>query len=439
MSKKNSDLFPDGEISNEWGKYAVKAVLSEEKGLEWPELSSDEIKAYQEGLAANFESHIYLLPTPILVNTNEVVDVFIVRRGGKIVRIYPPFQVNEKSQTSGAFDEVLIPEGTRSVERTVQLPSSAVRGVRMEHGTSDINKWCRAFRLDVENGADEIAILNLLLDHISQYTHQWWIRESHNPMLGPIRMGGTITKNFCIAAELRHRGAGNIQSSWYGSCQFQPNLGFGSPLKKRGWLISAHHTQEGRKADQGLLAFYDGMADYMASRNDKAILNLCIATEIMLSKHSFAILKRTPSKLEKAVRMTKLVEKPIREKLKNLLIDRNQVAHGREPNLIGPGKENSIEIYIQAVRHLVTAYLNAMPLGDWSGIMDLRLDNSKIFKKRKKTRIHQVFTGIFLCLMLLMLLEYGCTAPSGQGLKSGGVRPKTLHKEWKRGLRSKRS
>jgi len=386
VPSKTSDQLSVSEISRDWGQYLVKAHLSEKKGLEkgheWPELSSDEIKAYHENLATNFESHIYLLPTPIWVSINEVVDVLTVRRGEKIVRIYPPFQVNEESETSGAFNEVLIPEGTRSVERNVQLPSSAVRGVRMEHGASDTEKWCRAFRLDVENGVDEIAILNLLLDHISQYTHQWWIRAFHNPMLGPVRMGGTITKDFSIATELRHRGAGDIESTWYGTCQYQPTLGFGSPLKKGEWLLSAHHTQEGRKADQGLLAFYDGMADYMGGRDNKAIINLCIATEIMLSKHSFAILKRAPSKLDKAVRKTKLVEEPIREKLKNLVSDRNQVAHGREPKLIGPDKENSVEIYIQAVRQLVTAYLNAMPLGDWPKVMDLRLDNSKILKKR---------------------------------------------------------
>ena len=77
---------------------------------------------------------------------------------------------------------------------------------------------------------------------------------------------------------------------------------------------------------------------------------------------------------------TTLVEKSIREKLNKLVIDRNQVAHGREPIWVGPGKEISIEIYIQAVRLLVNAYLDAMPLGDWPKVMDLRLDNSKIFK-----------------------------------------------------------
>ncbi len=389
MSNINSDHFPVGEISRDWCQYGVKAHMSEEKslekGLEWPNLSDSKIEAYHDSLAPDFESHIYLRPTSILVDVGEVTDVLTIQRDGKIVRIYPPFPVDEKSETSGAFNEVLVPEGTQCVERAVQLPSSAVRGVRMEHGVSDTAKWCRAFRLDVQHGVDAIEILNLLLDHISQYTHQWWIRASHNPMLGPLRMGGAITKDFNIATELRHRGAGEIESTWYGAVQYQPSLGFGSPLNKGWWLLAAHHTQERRKADQGMLAFYDGMADYMAGRDDKAILNLCIATEIMLSKHSIAILKRTPSKLAKAIRTTNLVEKPVREKLKNLTIDRNQIAHGREPYLIGRDQENSVEIYIQAVRHLAGGYLNAMPPGEWPAVMDLRLENSKIFKRHSNT------------------------------------------------------
>ena len=384
------DREPDAnELSREWGTYMVKAKVSEDiaerRGEPWPNLKSSEIKEYHESIAKDFESHIYLWPTPILTKKEDLKDILIFRDGKKLIRVYPPFPVNESSETSGAFEDVSVPEGTHKLERWGALPTSVVRGARMEHGIREDLEWCRAFRLDVEKGADGLSTLLRLLDHVAQFTHQWWIRASHNPMLGPVRMGGEIKKDFSIATELRHRGAGDVESTWYGACPYQPTLGFGSPLKKGGWLLSAHHTQEGRKADQGLLAFYDGMADYMAGRDDKAILNLCIATEIMLSKHSTAILKKVPSKLEKAIRTTKLVGKPIREKLKHLRIDRNDVAHGREPHLIGQGKENTIEIYIQAVRHLVSAYLKAMPLGEWPKIMDLRLENPKILKGRNHT------------------------------------------------------
>lgn len=381
MSAEGAVASPITEISREWAQYMVKASLSErlgaENGASWPVLPPHEIEAYHESLAANFESHIYLCPNPILMNVQEVVDVLIVTRNDKVVRIYPPFPVNETSETSGAFTEITVPEGIQKVERTVEIPSSAVRGARMEHGAGDTTKWCRGFRLDVETGADGLSALKLLLDHICQYTHQWWIRASHNPMLGYLRMGAAITKDFKIIPELRYRGAGDIEATWYGAVQYQPHLGFGSPLTHGTWLLAAHHTQEERKADQGLLAFHDGMADYMADQDHKAILNLCIATEIILSKHSAAVLKRSPSKLEKAARTTRLVDDKTRNVLAKLIADRNSVAHGREPYVISQDNRYSIEAYIQAVGQLVNSYLKAMPSGTWPQVMDLRLQSPK--------------------------------------------------------------
>lgn len=381
MSAERIEYLPISELSREWGQYLVKATLSEEKGAangaNWPDLSPAEIQAYRESLAPDFETHIHLFPNPIWMDVKEVVDVLTIKRNGKIVRIYPPFEVDEPSETSGAFEEISVPEGDQKLERTVPIPSSTVRGARMEHGGSDTIKWCRAFRLDVEHGANALECVNLLLDHIRQYTHQWWIRASHNPRQGPMRMGGTVTKDFKVISELRHRGAGDIESTWYGAIQYQPHLGFGRPLTHGTWLLAYHHTQEERKADQGLLAFYDGMADYIAGRDDKAILNLCIAVEIMLSKHSISVLNRSPSRLEKAIRNTSLVDKPTRQILKNLSTDRNCVAHGREPYLIANREGNSVEGYLQAVCQLVNGYLNSIPLGTWRDTMDLQLKSPK--------------------------------------------------------------
>ena len=323
------------------------------------------------------ETHIYLCPNPILISSENVRDVLVLKSNNKTIRIYPPFPVNEKTETSGAFEEVLIPEGTAQIERMVAIPSTAVRGVRMEHSTGAAAVWARAFRLDVETGADAGATLKLLIDHISQYTHQWWIRAAHNPMLGPMRMGGTITKDFRVISEFRYRGASEVEATWYGAVQCQSNLGFGNPLDRRGWLLASHHTREGMQADQGLLAFYDGMADYMSGQNHKSILSLCIATEIFLSKHSLAILKREPSKLEKLLRTTTLVDEKTRDVLGKLVIDRNHVAHGREPYVIARDPKYSLEGYVHAVRSLVGSYLKAMPLGDWPQIMDLRLQSRR--------------------------------------------------------------
>lgn len=384
---KNTKPISLEEISDEWGTYLVKAHLSEEvgakNGCQWPVLSDVDIERYTENISIDFESQIYLRPTPIWIDTTQVRDILTVQSNGKRIRIYPPFEVNEKGETSGAFEGVQIPEGEDIVDNSVELHSSAVRGVRMEHGNSETLKWCRGVRIDFEIGADVTSTLNLFWEHLCQYTHQWWIRASHNPMLGPLRMGGAITKDHKIVRELRCRGAGEVESSWYGAVQYQPHLGFGSPLTRGGWLLAAQHTHDQRNPDQGLISFYDGMADYMAGHYEKAILNLCIATEIMLSKHSFAILKRSPTNLPKAIRTTMLVEGPVREVLKELLIDRNQVAHGSKIRNYDANGKPEVKKYLQAVSHLVSAYLNSMPQGEWPDIMGLKLDKSEIIKKQR--------------------------------------------------------
>lgn len=383
MGKNPHGIVPEM-ISRKWGTYAVKAVVSEdvakERGAPWPKLTTEEILEYSNKEATGVESHIYLWPTPVVVKSNDINEILIFRSNDKSIRLYPPFVINEPSETSGAFEDVTVPEGEQRLERFAELPVSGVRGARMQHGVGEGLEWCRGFRLDVESGGDGLSVLREFLAHVAQFTYQWWLRASHNPMHGPLRMGGSIDKDHSIRHELRYEGAGDLESTWYGAVQYQLNLGYGEPLTRGTWLLCAHHTQEGRKPDQGLLSFHDGMADFMAGNDEKAILNLCIATEIMLSKHSLIVLGRPPSSLDQMVRKSPLLGDGLRATLRKLVMDRNCVAHGREPRMLRSDDLVTIELYIVTVKELVSQYLAAMPAGKWSEVMDLKLDNEKIFR-----------------------------------------------------------
>ena len=117
-----------GPEPREWHRCLVKARFSEQIGIDkggerWPAISEKEVRSYEESLSPSFETQIYLRPTPILVDVADVTDVITVQRSGKSIRIYPPFSVNEKSETSGAFEDILVPEGGISVKRIVKIPS----------------------------------------------------------------------------------------------------------------------------------------------------------------------------------------------------------------------------------------------------------------------------------------------------------------------------
>lgn len=378
-STPNSPHQPP-EYSRDWGEYMVKAVFSEklgdEKGAPWLELSADEITAYKESINSEFECQVFLLSTPIIVNTDEVTEIITLRDGERLVRIYPPFPVNEKGETSGALDGIGIPEGQYLVTGFTPIPSSAVKGVRIEPRLNKGTFWCRGMRLDVQAGTSPSTIIERLLEQICQYTHQWWIRAPHNPFLGMKRLGATIGKDFRVTQELRHQGGGQIESAWYGAVQSQVNLGIGSPLTKGTWRLACIHTGDGRRADQGILAFHDGFASYMARQDEKCILNLSLAMEIMLNKHRMAVQKKGPEKLEKLLRVSPLMDEETRDALKNLIIDRGHVAHGREPHLVGRDSRTTLESYIGAVRKLISNYLASIPQGQWPDIMNMQISRN---------------------------------------------------------------
>jgi hypothetical protein len=375
-------------FSRNWGQYAVKAVFTEEKaaenGVPWPKLDAEAIESHKRDLAPKIEGQLYALPTPILVNTREVVDVLKFKQDGKLIRVYPPFPLDEKGETSGALSEILIPEGIDKIEARVPMPSSAAKGLRVALGMGDGLEWCRGLRADVESGANPYPIIDSLIKHITQATHQWWLRAIHNPMLGMKRTGAQLTRSFKFASELRVEGAVQIESSWYGAGEYQPNLGFGAALTKGTWILSCAHVQDGRKVDQALLAFYDGMAAYMAEEDDKAILSLCISVEIMLAKHSLIVLGRAPVKLEKAVRTTRLIDENVRTILAQLVRDRNHVAHGRDIDSTTASGRYSLEDCLQAVSALVGAYLRSLPKGSWTRVMSLRIPGDHILRAAGK-------------------------------------------------------
>lgn len=355
----------------------IKAKLSESvainRGAPWPKIDSNEIQSYKDQYSRGINSHIYVLPNPILISTQKPSDIITIKRGGGTTRIYPPFPLNEKSEASGAFEGINIPVGKDNITGIMDISSTAILGLRSELGDGESTTWCRGIRVDFENGGQPYPEVRLLVDHICQYTHQWWLRATHNPMFGPLRMGIEITNDFKILPELRYQGAGDLDSHWYGISQQQMTLGFGSPLTNSIWLLAGHHAQENRQADQGLFSFYDGMASYMAGDQSKAILNLCIAAEIIISKHYSVIEKRDPPKLSTAIRDTKLVDSNNRHILRSLASDRNDVAHGREPRNVKAGNKSNIEEYIIVIENLINNYLHSMPAGDWPRIMNTRL------------------------------------------------------------------
>lgn len=362
------------QLSREWGTYMIKATFSEDTartaGVPWSRVSGEDVAAHKQKLKSGFECHIMVLPTPILIDKSDLKSIIHIQRSGKLIRFYPPFPLNETGETSGAFEKVQVPVGNLEVKGYEDIPTDAVKGARMSHTVGENIVWCRGLRVDVEAGANLRETFGLLLDQLCQYTHQWWLRARHNPFLGVPRLGAAIAGDYTLLAPLRYEGAKEVESTWYGAVAYQPNLGWGAPLKNGTWLLASHHVAEGRQADTGVLGFHDALADYMADRDERCILNLCIAVEIMLSKARYTATPNASNlKLEKLIKKSTIIDNSTKETLRQLAIDRDHVAHGRRPHILASNPSVTIEGYLNAGRDVLSAYIGSIPAGAWPDIM----------------------------------------------------------------------
>jgi hypothetical protein len=363
--------------SRVWEQYLVKAVFDSSTS-DWPERSEAEIRTHEQDLNRGYECQLFALPSPIAVS-RDLKRIINVSVGQTNLRIYPPFVLNEKKHASGSFAEVAIPEGTEAVESATTIPNDVVTGVRAAHGMLPNGIWARGLRIDIgtNEGPDTQVLIGKLLDHICQFTHQWWIRETHNPFLGFVRLGAAVDQKFQTRRLFGYQGAKKVESPWYGAVRFQPALGPAALLEEKTWLLIGHHLSQGNRADVGTLGVHEAVADYMAGRDERCILTLCIAIEIMLNKHWQAILKKPGNdSLDKIVRKTTLIDEDTRESLKKLIVDRGHVAHGRAPHFVGKSPKCTIETYLAAGKTVLEKYLKSIPLGEWPKLMTMTLNRT---------------------------------------------------------------
>lgn len=362
--------------NRDWTTYLIKAVFEEktEAGVVWPDLNPTRIREYKDSILEGWEAHIYKVPNPILVSP-EVSDIVEVKRETYSCRVYPPFQLNELRELSGTFEAVEVPTGIHKVASLKKISESAVKGVKSEHNFHADALYTQGIRLDCQRKFPEDRLLKDLLDQIVQYTHQWWLRSPQSPFRGPFRLGAAIDRSFNTLDELRYHGAGKVESSWYGARQTQRPFGFERPVTRNIWLLCLNNIKKMIPADLGLLSFSDALADYMAGESEKCILDLSICFEILANKRLIAEGKKPESSIGKILRRSSLVGNKAVETIRRLSIDRDHIAHGRPPYVLG-SKGMTIEIYLDAIREVVNQYLHSTEPGKWPEMAALRLPST---------------------------------------------------------------
>jgi hypothetical protein len=290
--------------------------------------------------------------------------------------------LNERGQVSGELKDVHIPAGTTQVDHEIAIPNSAVTGVTAAPKLHEGFHLCQGLRFDFQSGFPVVETLRELVDHITIHTHQWWLRLGYDPFSGPFRLAVDLEKSFEPRTELRYHGARNVQGSWRGMNSTQSLIGFEQAVDGRIWINCGTLMRDETKPESGLLAFFDAVAFYMAGEDDRCILNLALSFEILGNKREFADNGKFISKKDHLHKVSKLINSENRHIIHDLLIDRDHVAHGRPPYILGHKAGATLERYLEGGMSVINNYIRGLGPGEWHELSKLQLVSSRIRSKQ---------------------------------------------------------
>jgi hypothetical protein len=128
----------------------------------------------------------------------------------------------------------------------------------------------------------------------------------------------------------------------------------------------------------GFSFFADAIAAYMAGDDERCILDLALCFEILANKRHKLDFDKFESKARKLREKSRLIDsKATSQIIEKLFIDRDHVAHGRPPYILGRNDGVSIESYLEAINGVVNLYLNYIRPEEWSILSSLRLDSTR--------------------------------------------------------------
>jgi hypothetical protein len=358
-------------MKREWQTYFIRPEFAESPDQPWPKMSPEEVDSIRAAKFDEWESHILRLSNPIIAFSTDITTVVNTSILDSDIRIYPPFPIDRKGETSGAFKDWWLPEGENKVEKFVRFPSYAVPGVVTEMMPVPGAKYCQGIRMDLRGTAHIHRIVQILLEQVCQHTHQWWLRGRSNPFSGLRRHGCKLNRDFSFAELRRYRGAGTLNSPWHAVIETQNLLGFELVLTEQIWLRCVNQASMGMRGDMGLLAFHDAISYYMDSDEVLCIISMTICVEVLGNKRRL-LLGKKPTGFAELIKSSDLIDDSIRKTIHNLFVDRGHVAHGRRPPR-SEGRADQLFTYLDAVRKIVSTYTSKLSASDWQKVSQLEV------------------------------------------------------------------
>lgn len=371
---QNSDVRgptqPQSQSPRGWTHYRVRAQLN--PSAPGPFLSASELHPHGW-------TRIFYTGNPIVAQIT-VATVLIFQIDAVTYRVYPPFVLRDKEAITGLLREAWLPEGASETSILRPVPKHAVTGLVTEWKpiggpTASTQFYCRGIRIDCSVESDCTPVFKQLLALIAERTHQWWIGQGNDPFNAPDKVHAQVRPTFELALEPVREVTGEIHSAWFAHNGAQRPLGFEVPLSDEIWRAVGVELANGRRPEVGLRNFYNGVSDYMAGDDEGAILNFCLAFEVLENKRRIIAHERD-DKFDRILRECSLLSQDDKALMADLFIDRGQIAHGRVPNRLARNRRR-MEDYLGVAVRYVNAYLRSVRPGEWAMMSSLRLGEQR--------------------------------------------------------------
>lgn len=347
----------------DWQTYFVQSVLAQDTTKsEWPVVSEDERKLYENNVMPGWSGYILQLNNPILCHTKLCPVI-----SGRNFRIYPPFLLNKKSGITHTFDDVAVPCSSTSVE----IPRFAVKGVLAEQRPFGASP-AYGLRVDCENDIALGTLVQNFLLIVRQYTKQWWISSARDPFDLGLRMSFELQKGFIPRDILLAKALGEAKATWFGTVSTQGLTGLELPLNQNLWIEISRAMNHGQAIEQGIQLFLDAVEEYMNFRDQKCILDLALLFEICENKVLIMNSHKTKSKNKDILNQPNIADREMIATFKKIIVDRDNIAHGRKP--VHYSRDSKIiTIYLSIAANFLNKYLDKCRQFGWERVLQISL------------------------------------------------------------------
>lgn len=343
----------------DWVFYHGAAVLDETSGVgDWPDIEKSILDKHKESKKEGWHSYIFELSNPIIMKPkiNKIIN-------HPEVNIYPPFPLNVLQSKSHLFDEISIPSGVLVSDESIPIPPDALRGFHVNVGVDD-SVACNGLRIDYKGGVPIDRTIEFFLRLVRQYSNQWWLSSSVNPFDTGARLSFEINNYNRPISLLRYKGAGQLESSWFGAAGTQKLVGFEKVVDETIWGAVSGCMRVGYGVEDAVQHFLSAVSHYMAFDDRQCIMNLALMFEI--AENKIRIIKD----MNKLSKNKDMLRKPIVADIKSIEIfrkiitDRDNVSHGRKPYNYYIDPKIIVE-YIGNSMDFINKYINSCRERGW--------------------------------------------------------------------------